>query len=754
MKSLGSFFLLILCVWLGGCQSDEDLRTSDNTGFLVTLADELEQAYTRTTPAELGKPIKEQFKLLVVDTATGKETYSGQCSESVLVKAGLYNLTATFGDNPIIALDAPYYEGNLEGQEVKTGEMTSVEIPCSVANALLSVSFNHESLKKAFENYYVTVSVNDQAVEIDSTGGKSAYFRANSSVKLVFHGYLSGTGQEMTYDIPEEDKFQNVVARTHVKVTLGLNSEDLSSGVGISVEKLDTEIVSVTSTIPVEYMPKPKLEAEGFSNNELTFAETEKKAASVHLKLASPLQELKMRFHFEDAQFASLNDQDYLLSKDKAALENALGITLPDVNATDATIDFSNLIAKMQTNAGATTRNVIELDAQANNRWSSESMDIEEQNSQNKAFTLICNKPEFSVVVEDKNCWSREFTINEVNVTAGDAETIKKNLVYQYFDGSDWKECSTRESVKGRTQQFIQRAEEISSKVYKVRALYRGVIASAEAEATLETPEQLPNSGMEEWNTENYSKSFYCFYPWMDKGECHWDTNNLYTTRHRHNSSDVVKVNYNGFHAVSYVLGRGNIGLAAELRSTANGRGNTRAELPEWLGGVKHSEKDQNKVAGELFLGDCKVNITGNDINGNDSYEREKSALFSNRPTALKFWYKYVPYNLDAWSVHIELLDESKKVIVQKDFTSSEAKGDWTEAIVTWNEDYNESVIYAKCKYIYVIFSSTINAGANMPYREITQTFYIDNGNNSLTFSPAYVGSVLTIDDISLVYDK
>lgn len=754
MKSLGSFFLLILCVWLGGCQSDEDLRTSDNTGFLVTLADELDQAYTRATPKELGKPIKEQFKLLVVDTATGKEAYSGQCSESVLVKAGLYNLTATFGDNPVIALDAPYYEGKLEGQEVKTGEMTSVEIPCSVANALLSVSFNHESLKKAFENYYVTVSVNDQAVEIDSTGGKSAYFRANSSVKLVFHGYLSGTGQEMTYDIPEEDKFQNVVARTHVKVTLGLNSEDLSSGVGISVEKLDTEIVSVTSTIPVEYMPKPKLEAEGFSNNELTFAETEKKAASVHLKLASPLQELKMRFHFEDAQFASLNDQDYLLSKDKAALENALGITLPDVNATDATIDFSNLIAKMQTNAGATTRNVIELDAQANNRWSSESMDIEEQNSQNKAFTLICNKPEFSVVVEDKNCWSREFTINEVNVTAGDAETIKKNLVYQYFDGSDWKECSTRESVKGRTQQFIQRAEEISSKVYKVRALYRGVIASAEAEATLETPEQLPNSGMEEWNTENYSKSFYCFYPWMDKGECHWDTNNLYTTRHRHNSSDVVKVNYNGFHAVSYVLGRGNIGLAAELRSTANGRGNTRAELPEWMGGVKHSEKDQNKVAGELFLGDCKVNITGNDINGNDSYEREKSALFSNRPTALKFWYKYVPYNLDAWSVHIELLDESKKVIVQKDFTSSEAKGDWTEAIVTWNEDYNESVIYAKCKYIYVIFSSTINAGANMPYREITQTFYIDNGNSSLTFSPAYVGSVLTIDDISLVYDK
>lgn len=722
-------------------RADIEEGNISKSGFLVTLEDDI-RVESRSTPAELEGPLSTEFNLKIVRSSTGSVVYNDKYTTDLIqASAGFYQITASFGDNPVLGVDAPYYEGTVTDIEVKKSAPVTVSVPCKVANALLSVVYG-ESIAKVYDSYYVTVAVGEKSREIRDN--ESAYFRAGSIVNVWFHGTPKGESEERTFELLHEKLTTPLEAGDHAILNLSIEA-----GVNVSVEKLEVKTTTVSETIPVEYMPKPKLEAEGFSNNELTFAETEKKAASVHLKLASPLQELKMRFHFEDAQFASLNNQDYLLSKDKAALENALGITLPDVNATDATIDFSNLIAKMQTNAGATTRNVIELDAQANNRWSSESMDIEEQNSQNKAFTLICNKPEFSVVVEDKNCWSREFTINEVNVTAGDAETIKKNLVYQYFDGSDWKECSTRESVKGRTQQFIQRAEEISSKVYKVRALYRGVIASAEAEATLETPEQLPNSGMEEWNTENYSKSFYCFYPWMDKGECHWDTNNLYTTRHRHNSSDVVKVNYNGFHAVSYVLGRGNIGLAAELRSTANGRGNT--ILPEWLGG---GVKDQNKVAGELFLGDCKVNITGNDIDGNDSYEREKSALFSNRPTALKFWYKYVPYNLDAWSVHIELLDESKKVIVQKDFTSSEAKGDWTEAIVTWNEDYNESVIYAKCKYIYVIFSSTINAGANMPYREITQTFYIDNGNSSLTFSPAYVGSVLTIDDISLVYDK
>lgn len=164
---------------------------------------------------------------------------------------------------------------------------------------------------------------------------------------------------------------------------------------------------------------------------------------------------------------------------------------------------------------------------------------------------------------------------------------------------------------------------------------------------------------------------------------------------------------------------------------------------------------DFNKVAGELFTGTAKVTMGTSGLFGDadgskDIYEREKEASFYNRPTALKFWYKYVPYNSDTWKVHVELLDENRNVIIQNDYTSSEIKNDWTETTLPLN--YVEGVSYAKCKYIYVIFSSTVNSGSNMPYREITQTFYV-NGETK-TFSPAYVGSVLTIDDISLIYDK
>ena len=41
-----------------------------------------------------------------------------------------------------------------------------------------------------------------------------------------------------------------------------------------------------------------------------------------------------------------------------------------------------------------------------------------------------------------------------------------------------------------------------------------------------------------------------------------------------------------------------------------------------------------------------------------------------------------------------------------------------------------------------------------MPYRKQTYKFYIDKGNKTVNFDDAVVGSILTIDDVSLVYDK
>lgn len=741
MRWFSSLLLLLCGMWLGGCQQEDDFRSSAQTGFQITLTDEGNQAYSRTAPTELEKPVASMFRLRVVDASTNKVAYVGKCAESVLVKEGTYNLTATYGDNPVIALDAPYYVGTLENQQVVTGQMTSASITCSVANALLSVNYNEESLKKAYEDYSVTVFVGDQSVEIDSTGAESAYFKAGFSVKLVFHGHLAGTGKEVSYDIPEPEgsPFSNIPAKTHVKITLGTDGTT-SSGVGISVEKVEVSKVSVTETLPLEFLPKPKLESADFVNNELSFAETEKESAVINLKLSSPLQDIKLKFNSTDAKFAELEaDKEYLLSNaDDSAAVASLGITLPEIGATTGSLDFTSLIPQLMTDAGTTVSSTIEVDVKANNRWASEDQ------AANRVYTLKCNKPEFSIAVDERNCWSREFTIDEVNVTSGDPEAIKANLVYQYYDGANWIDCTTRENVKGRIQQFAQRAEDISNKVYKVRALYRGVIASAEAEATLETPVQLPNSGMEEWHYSGaFSHNVRSYYPYAENGEHFWATNNDYTTRYRQGTFGYP---YNCFPAVSYVPGRGEEGWAAELRNTASGAGNT---VDSWV--TDDFVDNRNRVAGILFVGDfsCSTGVSAT----NYSYTKADGKPFDVRPSSLKFWYKYLPYNSDTWQVKIQLLDESKNPLVEQIFQSNiSIVNEYNEVEVKL--DYKEGQYYNKCKYIYIIFQSTINEGENMPFEWYKPEYILWKDNEQVKYKEPHVGSVLTIDDISLVYDK
>lgn len=690
------------------------------SGFLVTLTDDV-RVESRSTPAKLEDPLNTDFDLKIIRTSTGETVYDGKFKEDLIqASAGFYQVTASFGINPVLEVDAPYYEGTVTEVEVRKDTPAQVLVPCKVANALLSVVYG-ESIAKVYDSYYVTVAVGEESREIRDN--KSAYFRAGSVVNVWFHGTPKGESEERTFELLHEGLTVPLEAGEHAILNLSIEA-----GVSVSVEKVEVKKVTVGETVPVEYMPKPKLEAEGFLNNELTFAETEKKAASVHLKLASPLQELKMRFHFEDAQFASLNDQDYLLSKDKAALENALGITLPDVNATDATIDFSNLIAKMQTNAGATTRNVIELDAQANNRWSSD----KETDASSRKLTLNCNKPVFSVVVSSGNIWTKEFKIDGCNVQIGDFETISSRVQYQYRKKGDvdWINCDPSRLVK-----FDMCP---ADKEYEVRAVYREGIEAEPLTIQLETPQQLPNSGMEEWHAESLGTfagipnfwnkyEFYDFLPY-NTGEMDiwWTTNN-----ERSRDYSVSRVHVTSSPCVSYSESVKHGGNRAALIYTS-GHGGKYASTSNTL-------YEEGAFAGCLFVGTYSWSSGTENMNLGHTFEA--------RPTSVRFWYNYIPKNSDSFKVYVELKN-GEEIIGTGTFIPSalSAESGWQEGIV--EVEYVDSPKSATS--ICVQFLST------------DKTSFSESDfdkNKSITFPVmeswnAHIGSMLYIDDISLVYDK
>ncbi len=739
MKYIKALYAGFIGLLLAACQAEQWEGTEG--GFLISLGEDV-TVTTKSTPAELGKPVKEQFSLKIVKESTGSTLYDGIfTSNQIPASAGLYTVTATYGDNPLLGLDTPYYKGEEAGVEVTEGETRTVNLSCKVANALTSVTYEEpEKFDALFSSYGLKVSVDNQFVTINNNNAqKSAYYRAGTIPTFQFVGTLKDNGQAVSMTL-EDDKLKNADtfgAGKHCKLTLKV--KPATSGVILTVAKVEVENVTISETIPVEWLPKPKIEAEGFEGNSLSFAETESKAATVKLNTATALQDLKIKFNFADPQFAAFNQEYQLstLSEDtRKDLEEKLGITLPAIGDSSPSIQLDNLIARLQTNAGEATANTIELDAQANGRWSHEDAEA------NRSYTLNCNKPEFSVSVDASNCWSREFTINDITVTTGNAETIKNNLIYQYYNGTDWIECSTRDNQKGRVQQFDEAAEDISQKSYRVRALYRGAIASTEAEATLETPEQLPNSGMEEWHCSGpFSHNVYSYYPYSENDKCYWNTNNDYTTRYRQGTFGYP---YNCFPAVSYVPGR-NGGKAAELRNTASGAGNTTETIF-----TDAKIDNRNRVAGILFIGDfeCSTGMSAT----NYSYTKTNGKEFYTRPTALKFWYKYLPYTNDTWKAHIELWDENKNIIIQQDFQSSTSQNNYVEAEIKLN--YNEQQSYPVCKYIYIIFQSTITEGENMPFEWFKSSYDLWKDDEQISYKEPHIGSILTIDDISLIYDK
>lgn len=743
MKYIHSLYIGLLSLLFVGCQ-EEQLNNMQTGGFQISLQDVAADITTKTLPKDLEDPIVSNFHLKITNENNGISTYDGAyISDLIPASTGVYSITATHGDNPPLAKDNPYYKGDTTGVKLEEDQVASVELKCLVANALASVVYTSEAMfKEVFTDYRVKVGIGDLTLDLENGTTESAYYQAGSIPTFTFVGTLKGNGKEVT-KVLEDTKLTDpstFAAGQHCKITLSLSTT--TSGLNLHIEKVEATPVTITATIPMEWLPAPKVSATGFDgSNTLTIYETEEAtSASIDFKVAQPLQDLYFKLKFDDENLSSLNkeeEEEYQLSKmseeEKSAFTSA-GIILPSIGSTEPQIIFSeDFISKLLSKNERTVSNIIVIDSvKANDRINKDESSL--------SYTIAVNKPEFKVSVNPANCWSREFTIDEITVSEegnGNLENIKENLIYQYYNGNDWVECTTRDNVKGRTQQFKEAAESIPTKEYKVRALFRGAITSSEATATLETPTQLPNSGMEEWYTQElgswgiFTKTrYYGFYPYSNGNPDPWWTTN---NERSQDGIDGGSFSYKGSFSpcVSYTEIIKHGGERSALIYTS-GHGGGYAST----GQVLYSE---SAFAGSLFIGQYSWTGKNEDIKTGHN--------FTVRPTSLKFYYKYIPKNSDEFKVYIELRNDDE-IIGYGEFIPEtiSSETNWIEAKVFL--DYIEQLKEATS--IYVQFLST------------TKTSFSSDDfdkNKSITFPVmgnwnAHIGSMLYIDDISLVYDK
>lgn len=717
-------FILCVCSVFVGCSKDDE--QTERSGFVISLDEATVDVASRATPKELGKPLDVNFSIKVVNTATGSSVYDGAFTKLIPVNAGSYELTASYGEDVELEFDTPYYIGKVTAEHQKNVN-TPVSIPCRVGNALLSVVFeNASAFNQLYKKYGLRVDVGESSKTIggDETA-KSLYFKAGSDVKIYFDATKKDNSPysvDLTAGLASVLPFK---AADHAVVKL------TTSAFGLKIEKIEVEKVTVSETIPVEWLPKPKV--SGFED--ITYVETDDapQNAVIDYTASLPIQDMELTLNMQDEQYSVYNKTytlSTLTSNDRANL-GKLGIELPEVGvAKTGTINLQNLIGTMQTNAGATVDNTFSLRVKANNRWSDETAAA-------KTYKVEVVKPEFSVKVDERNCWSREFTVDEVSITSGNAERLKENLVYQYYNGSEWVDCADRNNTKGRLQQFASRAEDISTKQYKVRALYRGAISSNEVTATLETPAQLPNSDMEEWQSVKLGRTsifggradFYDFLPYKSgESDIWWATKN-----ERSRDYSVSRIKITSAPCVSYT----------DDPSIVHGGNKSAFIYTSGHGGTYASTIDiiypEGAFAGSLFIGKYKWSDNTEQLNPGHA--------FSKRPTSLVFWYKYIPKNTDSFKVYAELKNGNDII----------ASGTYIPAAISSETEWVKielPLVYVNtpdvATDIFVQFLSTEKTSFVASDFDKKKKVSFPNMPNW----EVHIGSRLYIDDISLVYDK
>lgn len=351
-------------------------------------------------------------------------------------------------------------------------------------------------------------------------------------------------------------------------------------------------------------------------------------------------------------------------------------------------------------------------------------------------FTSAMGEPEVTLSLQyPGDVWTKQASLQ----IAGDADGWDFQCSKKDKDGNNaaWnkEECNLSGSTislfkltpaTGYTYRFVKEDEE-------------GDVIETSNPLDIETEAELslPNEGMEEWSFDEGHKDWWRkWYPWDSEESKGWNTINLKTTAD--GGSGLTT-------AYAYIANSGTIqttdkfegDYAALIRTVGWGKGTTAPGklFGTWDGDIKKVDP------GYLYLGEYSESpeIT------------YYPATFVSRPTALTFYYKYIPakgrkQSDDTFMVKVIVENREKSEIITLAEKTIEIGGINSSYIdKTIPIDYGEMGRY-KATHLYILFKS----GTKVVSRSDYDYFQVPSYNN--LSNGQYVGSQLYIDDIKLEY--
>ena len=494
------------------------------------------------------------------------------------------------------------------------------------------------------------------------------------------------------------------------------------SGVDATGKAHATNVLGVT--VVVQPAGQPIITFDGFPETTIIEGDDMSKEIEAKFEAEGIIDETKTTLTINDG----VDDKVYNILTDGTVLYNDWGISVESGNNATATLKFPKVFS---------SRLEAPMEGEKTFTYKLDLADKKGRSFPTLTKTLTVKAPVFELTPSANG--GDAFACRAFLRAKVSDGTHPDNLKFQWrkVGNGSWNNCKNHTY---KTDEICDTLKNLTSggQQYEIRAIYREKEkrVTEPIVITTENVVELEDGSFENWHKkEVYKKTIWSvgttglgidqWWPYNEGGSSWWATRNALTTSQRSGVS-CYYTSYSG----TVPVDNGYEGKAAEISTLGWKEGNTFTEL----GGESGTHS-----AGMLFLGSHSA--TSNGVETID-YGHD----FNVRPNAFEFYYKFKSLNSESFEAYIVVENRENGTVTQLGSGRIMSNQDQASfAPVRVNVHYTNTSL--KATHMYIVFRSST---ADNPSVEGVQGSLgaFDGYSDS-----RYVGNVLTIDNVRLIYE-
>ena len=494
------------------------------------------------------------------------------------------------------------------------------------------------------------------------------------------------------------------------------------SGVDATGKAHATNVLGVT--VVVQPAGQPIITFDGFPETTIIEGDDMSKEIEAKFEAEGIIDETKTTLTINDG----VDDKVYNILTDGTVLYNDWGISVESGNDATATLKFPKVFS---------SRLEAPMEGEKTFTYKLDLADKKGRSFPTLTKTLTVKAPVFELTPSANG--GDAFACRAFLRAKVSDGTHPDNLKFQWrkVGNGSWNNCKNHTY---QTDEICDTLKNLTSggQQYEIRAIYREKEkrVTEPIVITTENVVELEDGSFENWHKkEVYKNTTWSvgttglgidqWWPYNEGGSSWWTTRNALTTSQRSGVS-CYYTSYSG----TIPVDNGYEGKAAEISTLGWKEGNTFTEL----GG-----KSGTHSAGMLFLGSHSA--TSNGVETID-YGHE----FNVRPNAFEFYYKFKSLNSESFEAYIVVENRENGTVMQLGSGRIMSNQDQASFVpVRVNVHYTNTSL--KATHMYIVFrSSTAEDPSVEGLQGILGAF--DGYSDS-----RYVGNVLTIDNVRLIYE-